>query len=62
MILIEYQLPRGIMNYSKCLPLPLCNSNNNNPFLDTRTSANHDKEGGHSANGGIFIKGNKTLL
>ena len=58
--MIEYQLPRGIMNYSTCFPLASYATKIINPFLDTRISANHDKmEGWWCQYGEIIIKGNK---
>ena len=58
-IMIEYQLPRGIMKYSKCptYPLHFYATQIINTFLNWRISANHDKEEGHSANSEILIKG-----
>ena len=42
--MIEYELPRGIVKYSKCLtyPIPFNATQINNPFLNSRISANHD--------------------
>ena len=51
--MIEYQLPRGIMKYSKCLSYP---------FLNSWISANLDKVVGNSANGEIVMGGIETLL
>ena len=47
--MIDDQLPRVIMLYSKCLsyPLPFNATLINNPFLDLIISANHDKVDGH---------------
>ena len=47
--MIEDQLPREIMLYSKCLsyPLPFYATLINNPLLDTMVLANHDKVEGH---------------
>ena len=43
--IIEYQLPRKIMKYSKYLscPLPFHAIQIINPFLNSRITANHDK-------------------
>ena len=62
---IEKQLPRRIMKCSKCLAYPLLFYATHIPthFLDSRISANHDKEDdGLSANGEIRIKEIVSLL
>ena len=62
--MIEYQLPRRIMKYSKCLssPLPLHPTQIIYPFLNSRIISNHDKVDGLSANREIFIKEIVSLL
>ena len=45
-LILDQQIARYFVHYSKCLyhpPSLLCNSNNNNPFLTSRIGANHDK-------------------
>ena len=46
--MIEYQLSRGIMKYSKCISYPpslICNSYNE-PFSSFKDLSNHDKSEG----------------
>ena len=63
-IMIECQLPRGIMQYSKCLLYPSSYTTQMiNLFLNKLISVNRDKAVGHSANGKIIIiKDVVTLL
>ena len=64
--MIEYQLPRTIMKYSKCLSYPtsiLCNQMII-PFLNSSISANHDKleENADNVDGEILINGIETYF
>ena len=56
-IMIEYQLPREMMKYSKYLSYPrhFYATQIINPFLNYRISANHDIVEGHSVNIEILI-------
>ena len=61
---IEYQLPRGIMKYSKYLSnaLPFYAAQIIFTFLNSKILADYDKVEGHSANGEILIKEIEILL
>ena len=63
-IIIEYQLPRGIIEYTFpfLIPPPFYATEILNPLLNSKLSANHDKVEGYLANGEILIKGIETLL
>ena len=63
-IIIEYKLPSGIMNYNKCIntTLPFYSIQIIYPFPDLKISANYDKVEGHSDNGEALLKRIKTLL